>query len=99
MHEQGLGLVKRLSMRITARRTKAATGQGGAGHKEGAEQNGGAGARGLPMICLNKIGVAWHVADWVIFMDAGAVVEISGPKASFTSPKHSRTKLFAGQIL
>jgi general L-amino acid transport system ATP-binding protein len=55
---------------------------------------------GMTMICVtHEMGFARQVADRVIFMDAGAIVEINRPEAFFTSPKHPRTKLFLGQIL
>ncbi len=55
---------------------------------------------GMTMICVtHEMGFARQVADRVIFMDAGAIVEINRPEAFFTSPRHPRTKLFLGQIL
>ncbi len=55
---------------------------------------------GMTMICVtHEMGFARQVADRVIFMDAGAIVEINRPEAFFTSPKHPRTRLFLGQIL
>jgi polar amino acid transport system ATP-binding protein len=39
------------------------------------------------------------VADRVVFMDAGAVVETGTPEHFFSSPTHDRTKLFLSQIL
>jgi general L-amino acid transport system ATP-binding protein len=55
---------------------------------------------GMTMVCVtHEMGFARQVADRVIFMDAGAIVEINRPEAFFTSPKHPRTKLFLGQIL
>jgi general L-amino acid transport system ATP-binding protein len=55
---------------------------------------------GMTMICVtHEMGFARQVADRVIFMDAGAILEINRPEAFFTSPKHLRTRLFLGQIL
>jgi general L-amino acid transport system ATP-binding protein len=55
---------------------------------------------GMTMICVtHEMGFARQVADRVIFMDAGAIVEINRPEAFFSEPKHERTKLFLGQIL
>jgi ABC-type polar amino acid transport system ATPase subunit len=39
------------------------------------------------------------VADRVVLMDAGQIVEIDRPERFFTAPRHERTKLFLSQIL
>jgi ABC-type polar amino acid transport system ATPase subunit len=39
------------------------------------------------------------VADRVIFMDGGRVVEVGTPEHFFENPQHDRTKLFLSQIL
>lgn len=55
---------------------------------------------GMTMVCVtHEMGFARRVADRVIFMDAGAIVEINHPDAFFSTPHHERTKLFLGQIL
>ncbi len=55
---------------------------------------------GMTMVCVtHEMAFARQVADRVIFMDAGAIVEINRPEAFFSSPKHPRTKLFLSQIL
>jgi general L-amino acid transport system ATP-binding protein len=55
---------------------------------------------GMTMLCVtHEMGFARKVADRVIFMDAGAIVEINRPDAFFSTPQHERTKLFLGQIL
>ncbi len=55
---------------------------------------------GMTMICVtHEMGFARQVADRVIFMDAGAIVESNAPEAFFADPKHERTRLFLGQIL
>jgi general L-amino acid transport system ATP-binding protein len=40
-----------------------------------------------------------QVADRVIFMDSGQIVEMNTPEAFFTNPQHERTQLFLSQIL
>ncbi|MCC6604121.1 MAG: amino acid ABC transporter ATP-binding protein [Anaerolineae bacterium] len=47
----------------------------------------------------HEMGFAREVADRVIFMDAGQIVEINTPEEFFTNPKNDRTKLFLSQIL
>jgi general L-amino acid transport system ATP-binding protein len=47
----------------------------------------------------HEMGFAREVADRVIFMDAGEIVEESTPQEFFTNPKEDRTKLFLNQIL
>ena len=42
---------------------------------------------------------AREVADRVVFMDAGEIVEMATPAVFFTNPQHERTKLFLNQIL
>ncbi|APG93414.1 cystine ABC transporter, ATP-binding protein (plasmid) [Sinorhizobium americanum] len=55
---------------------------------------------GMTMVCVtHEMGFARAVADRVIFMDAGRIVEEAAPKDFFTKPQHDRTKLFLGQIL
>ncbi|WOJ88171.1 amino acid ABC transporter ATP-binding protein [Methylocapsa polymorpha] len=55
---------------------------------------------GMTMLCVtHEMGFARQVADRVIFMDAGAIVEINRPEAFFANPRHERTRLFLGQIL
>ena len=52
------------------------------------------------MLCVtHEMGFARQVADRVIFMDGGEIVEINRPDAFFASPQHERTKLFLSQIL
>ncbi|PIO44598.1 glutamine ABC transporter ATP-binding protein [Phyllobacterium zundukense] len=45
------------------------------------------------------MGFARQVADRVIFMDGGSVVEQNKPSAFFDAPQHERTRKFLGQIL
>ena len=55
---------------------------------------------GMTMICVtHEMGFAKTVANRVIFMDAGQIVEQNTPHEFFDNPQHSRTKLFLSQIL
>ena len=55
---------------------------------------------GMTMLCVtHEMGFARQVADRVIFMDFGQIVEINTPQEFFAHPQHERTKLFLGQIL
>jgi len=55
---------------------------------------------GMTMLCVtHEMGFARQVANRVIFMDAGQIVEQNEPEAFFTHPQHERTKLFLSQIL
>ncbi len=55
---------------------------------------------GMTMLCVShEMGFARQVADRVIFMDAGQIVEMNRPDEFFAHPKHERTKLFLSQIL
>jgi len=55
---------------------------------------------GMTMICVtHEMGFARQVADRVIFMDGGQIIEQNEPEIFFTNPKHERTKLFLSQIL
>lgn len=54
---------------------------------------------GMTMICVtHEMGFARQVADRVIFMDKGLIVEENTPEAFFDTPQHDRTKLFLSQI-
>ena len=55
---------------------------------------------GMTMICVtHEMGFARQVADRVIFMAAGAIVEEAPPEAFFSAPRHERTRKFLGEIL
>jgi general L-amino acid transport system ATP-binding protein len=55
---------------------------------------------GMTMICVtHEMGFARQVADRVIFMDKGEIVEQAPPEEFFGNPKSERTKLFLGQVL
>ncbi len=50
-------------------------------------------------VVTHEMGFAREVADRVVFMDHGAIIEQGTPEHFFTSPEHDRTKLFLSQIL
>jgi general L-amino acid transport system ATP-binding protein len=55
---------------------------------------------GMTMICVtHEMGFAKSVADRVIFMDKGEIVEQAAPQEFFTNPKSERTRMFLSQIL
>ncbi len=55
---------------------------------------------GMTMICVtHEMGFARTVADRMIFMDYGEIVEQAPPEEFFQNPKSDRTKLFLSQIL
>ncbi len=55
---------------------------------------------GMTMVCVtHEMGFARAVADRVIFMNSGRIVEEGKPHDFFTNPQHERTKLFLSQIL
>jgi general L-amino acid transport system ATP-binding protein len=55
---------------------------------------------GMTMLCVtHEMGFARSVADRIIFMDRGEIVEQGVPKEFFSNPKSDRTKLFLSQIL
>jgi general L-amino acid transport system ATP-binding protein len=55
---------------------------------------------GMTMVCVtHEMGFARQVANRVIFMDMGQIVEENEPKEFFSNPQHKRTKLFLSQIL
>ena len=55
---------------------------------------------GMSMICVtHEMGFARKVANRVIFMDEGQIVEQNEPEAFFNNPQSERTKLFLSQIL
>jgi general L-amino acid transport system ATP-binding protein len=55
---------------------------------------------GMTMLCVtHEMGFARQVANRVIFMDAGQIVEQNAPEEFFNHPQHERTKLFLSQIL
>ncbi|MCB1882614.1 MAG: amino acid ABC transporter ATP-binding protein [Geminicoccaceae bacterium] len=50
------------------------------------------------LVVTHEMGFARQVADRVIFMDQGEIVEMAGPEEFFSRPKHERTRTFLGQI-
>jgi general L-amino acid transport system ATP-binding protein len=55
---------------------------------------------GMTMLCVtHEMGFARQVADRVVFMDGGEIVEINRPEAFFSAPQHERTKLFLSRVL
>ena len=51
------------------------------------------------LVVTHEMGFAKEVANRVVFMDAGRIVEAAEPETFFTSPKSERTRQFLGQIL
>jgi polar amino acid transport system ATP-binding protein len=51
------------------------------------------------MVVTHEMGFAREVADRVVFMDGGVIVESGGPEQIFTSPSHTRTRLFLRKLL
>ena len=55
---------------------------------------------GMTMLCVtHEMGFARRVADRVVFMDQGSIVEIDTPDAFFSAPKHERSRAFLAQLL
>lgn len=55
---------------------------------------------GMTMICVtHEMGFARQVADRVIFMANGKIIEENDPESFFRAPKHERTRAFLGEIL
>lgn len=55
---------------------------------------------GMTMICVtHEMGFARQVADRIVFMDRGEIVETAAPQAFFDSPQNERTQKFLSQIL
>jgi general L-amino acid transport system ATP-binding protein len=51
------------------------------------------------LVVTHEMGFAREVADRVVFMDAGQIIEADTPANFFANPQHARTKLFLSQIL
>jgi polar amino acid transport system ATP-binding protein len=52
------------------------------------------------MVCVtHEMGFAKKVADRVVFMDEGEILEIAEPEQFFDNPQHQRTQQFLNQIL
>jgi general L-amino acid transport system ATP-binding protein len=55
---------------------------------------------GMTMMCVShEMSFARRVADRIVFMDGGRIVEQNEPEAFFTNPRHERTRLFLSQVL
>ena len=55
---------------------------------------------GMTMLVVShEMGFARQVANRVVFMDAGQIIEVNEPEAFFSNPQHERTRLFLSQIL
>lgn len=55
---------------------------------------------GMTMVCVtHEMGFAKKVADRVVFMDEGEILEIAKPEPFFNNPQHQRTQQFLNQIL
>jgi general L-amino acid transport system ATP-binding protein len=55
---------------------------------------------GMTMIVVtHEMGFARQVANRVVFMDGGQIIEVNEPKEFFANPRHERTRLFLSQIL
>ncbi|HXO89543.1 MAG TPA: glutamine ABC transporter ATP-binding protein GlnQ, partial [Stellaceae bacterium] len=54
----------------------------------------------MTMVCVtHEMGFARTVADTMVFMDRGEIVERGPPQDFFANPRSDRTKLFLSQIL
>jgi ABC-type polar amino acid transport system ATPase subunit len=55
---------------------------------------------GMTMLCVtHEMGFAREVADQVVFMDQGSIVEMASPAAFFAAPRQHRTRLFLDKVL
>jgi len=55
---------------------------------------------GMTMIAVtHEIGFAREVADRLVFMDAGVVVEAGDPRTVIANPAHERTRAFLSKVL
>jgi general L-amino acid transport system ATP-binding protein len=55
---------------------------------------------GMTMVVVtHEVGFAREVADRIVFMDGGVIVEEATPEEFFQNPKEERTKKFLSQIL
>ncbi|MFT4067643.1 amino acid ABC transporter ATP-binding protein [Paraburkholderia sp.] len=55
---------------------------------------------GMTMVCVtHEMGFARQVADRIVFMDAGEIVEVGSPAQFFENPESARLKVFLSQIL
>ena len=55
---------------------------------------------GMTMMCVtHEMGFAREVADRIIFVDKGQILENETPEEFFTNPKHERAKQFLQQVM
>src|SRR5215471_3365116 len=55
---------------------------------------------GMTMLCVtHEMGFARQVANRIVFMDAGQIIESNEPAEFFANPRHERTRLFLGRII
>ncbi|WP_114392173.1 amino acid ABC transporter ATP-binding protein [Oleisolibacter albus] len=55
---------------------------------------------GMTMLCVtHEMGFARRVADRIVFMDRGEIVEVAPPEQLFADPRNERTRLFLSQVL
>jgi polar amino acid transport system ATP-binding protein len=55
---------------------------------------------GMAMVCVtHEMGFARQVADRVVFMDEGQILEVAAPADFFGAPQHERTRAFLGEVL
>ena len=55
---------------------------------------------GMTMVCVtHEMGFARKVADQVVFMDSGQIIEKNDPESFFGNPQNDRAKEFLGQVL
>ncbi len=55
---------------------------------------------GMTMLCVtHEMGFAREVADQVVFMDQGSIIEMASPAAFFAAPRQQRTRLFLYKVL
>jgi len=55
---------------------------------------------GMTMVCVtHEMGFAREVADRIVFMDGGQILEVATPAEFYTAPRHPRTRKFLEQIL
>jgi ABC-type polar amino acid transport system ATPase subunit len=55
---------------------------------------------GMTMVVVtHEMGFARHVADRVVFMDQGQILEMGSPAEVFEAPRHERLRTFLGKLL
>jgi general L-amino acid transport system ATP-binding protein len=55
---------------------------------------------GMTMVCVtHEMGFARRIADRVIFMDCGEILETAPPQEFFSNPQHARARQFLGQLM